>query len=1493
MTCHSLGVRFTMRRSRCALTGTLALPLFLAPALASADVQPFPTHIITSDDDGFFGPDQGFANGASAVFAIDLDSDGDTDVLSAARTNDQIAWYENIGGAPPTYVPHVITTNANFALSVFAIDVNGDGRIDVLSASRNDDTIAWYENNGGSPPTFTERLITTTADGANWVIAADLDGDSDIDVVSSSEFDDAIRWYENSGGLLPTFTTHVITQDPDGPGGGAQGFADSPQSVFAIDLDGDSDIDILSASSDNDRIAWYENNGAPSPSFTPRVISDTADVAWSVVAADIDGDSLIDVVSGSSRDDKVAWYRNLGGVPATFSAPNVITIHPDGVVPASNGVSSVVAIDVDADGDVDVAAISGQNDRLRWFESDGAATPMFTEHLVTDQADGGEVIYAEDVDDDGDIDFLSASIRIDEIAWYGVTGPPVVNLNTLAEFNAISDAIAAANSGHTLQIIGEVIPLEPHIDFLGKALTLQSNGAFEQPEGGIYDFADGAMIEAAPTRGIQAAGVYDIPVGAAVDVVAENFIQRATSIVTLGDASKLVADAASSLKLGGRVDLGDNAMLLTPARLTLGGVPPTYSLRLASSDMDGGQSSVAADLDGDGDLDIVTASYDDDSVAWLDNDGQAPPSFTYRLISNTVNGANDVATVDLDGDGDLDVVAAARIGDEVVWFENLGGSPPSFMALTAASGLNDPTSIAVRDLNDDEAPDIVVAANASNSVFWLENNGANPPMFTQRTITTSADGARNVTTADVNGDGFFDVISASRDDNTIAWHQSNGANPPMFTPHVVDATLLGAGDVAAHDIDGDGDVDLAASGFNADLIAIDEIVWYENLGGGSPAFVRHVLNDNVASGVSVTIRDIDRDGDQDILSAGFIDRELRLFENDGDTPPVFTERMIAVGVVQVRDITTGDLDGDADIDVIATSQFAGRVEWFEAAGSGQARSALTLGAGARVLSGDEYRQTQLTRLTTTGAAPFAPSAMVFSGEATLGGEYRFLLDAPMPPQLGDRFDVINASAIEGQFRISFFPGLPDPLAFVLRIVEASEGPASGETVTVQVEELLAGLQFENPTDTNVQQGVPTDAVAGFFNGDGALDLAVTIPDALGGNGSVVVLLGDPMAPGAFLSGAQIPVGVNPSSIDAGFLDADGILDLAVTNAGDDTVTILFGAGDGTFTSAGDFATGPDPSAVAIALIDANALGDVLVTNANNGGGGGSLTVIFDAGLGPFADSFLLNTPVGSGPSTVCPADVDMDRQADAVVANSASGDISVVRYLGNRVFAAQAVFEAGNGPTSLAIADLDGDGLPDLIIANLFNTLQPDGSLNGEVSILINESSPGNVQFAPAIQIPVGLNPQSVKSVDWDADGDPDIAVIAGDPPVIKIIRNDTLPGGASGVVLAEAMNVSSSVVPAVLESGDVDADGDEDLITVGAMASSFAVTEGAAPIGGVGFHPAVVGVLGDLNGDGIVNGADLATLLANWGLGGAADLSGDGIVNGADLATLLANWTS
>jgi hypothetical protein len=90
-----------------------------------------------NDGAGNFGTQQIIttnANGASSVYATDLDGDGDGDVLSASRIDSKIAWYQN-NGTGNFGAQQIITTNAIYATAVYATDLDGDGDADVLSAS--------------------------------------------------------------------------------------------------------------------------------------------------------------------------------------------------------------------------------------------------------------------------------------------------------------------------------------------------------------------------------------------------------------------------------------------------------------------------------------------------------------------------------------------------------------------------------------------------------------------------------------------------------------------------------------------------------------------------------------------------------------------------------------------------------------------------------------------------------------------------------------------------------------------------------------------------------------------------------------------------------------------------------------------------------------------------------------------------------------------------------------------------------------------------------------------------------------------------------------------------------------------------------------------------------------------------------------------------------------------------------------------------------------
>ena len=275
--------------------------------------------------------------------------------------------------------------------------------MDVLSASKNDDKIAWYPNDG-SGNFGTQQVITTAANGARSVYASDLDGDGDMDVLSASENDDKIAWYPNdgSGNFGPQY---VIS-----------GIADGARSVYAADLDGDGDMDVLSASTDvsifgspYDSIEWYANDGLGNFSFQPIIDQGMSIIgAVSVYATDLDGDGDMDVLSASRDDDKIAWYPNDGS--GNFGTQQVITT-------AADSAYDVYATDLDGDGDMDVLSASGNDDKIAWYPNDGSGN-FGPQQVITTAADTAYSVYATDIDGDGDMDVLSASASDDKIAWY-------------------------------------------------------------------------------------------------------------------------------------------------------------------------------------------------------------------------------------------------------------------------------------------------------------------------------------------------------------------------------------------------------------------------------------------------------------------------------------------------------------------------------------------------------------------------------------------------------------------------------------------------------------------------------------------------------------------------------------------------------------------------------------------------------------------------------------------------------------------------------------------------------------------------------------------------------------------------------------------------------------------------------------------------------------------------------------------------------------------
>ncbi len=322
--------------------------------------------------------------GAVSVVAVDMDGDGDMDVVSAGQVYDAVYWHENDGSQ--SFTQHEVATNLADVQVVFAVDIDGDGDIDVLSAENVAKTVTWHENDGSQ--NFTSHTIGTNRDGLCAVFAVDIDGDGDMDILSASRWDDTVVLYENDGS--EGFTLQEITTSAAGAA-----------AVCAADVDSDGDMDILVGSRDDDTVAWYENDG--SESFMEHKIATNADWVISVCAADVDEDGDMDVLSASCFDNTVAWYENDGSESFTKHA----------ITTNAGGVGYVYAVDVDGDGDVDALSATWDDLIASWYENDGSEN--FTKH---DIGAGDGSVFAADMDGDGDLDVLSTMWDDFTVFWY-------------------------------------------------------------------------------------------------------------------------------------------------------------------------------------------------------------------------------------------------------------------------------------------------------------------------------------------------------------------------------------------------------------------------------------------------------------------------------------------------------------------------------------------------------------------------------------------------------------------------------------------------------------------------------------------------------------------------------------------------------------------------------------------------------------------------------------------------------------------------------------------------------------------------------------------------------------------------------------------------------------------------------------------------------------------------------------------------------------------
>lgn len=346
--------------------------------------------------------------------------------------------------AAPVFTEHPVVVNNNDpATSVTSADVDGDGKIDLLSISERN-TIAWHENDGVG--NFTTHLVWPDEDnepamGNSSLASADLNGDGHIDLVSYRDgviYDDGafgwqeIAWYESDG--EGSFTKKEISIEFGEPGR----YLERPPGLFTVDVDGDGDIDLIMNLGSVAKILWYENDG--DGNFSQRVVNDYApDGSGNFPApvvnadvADVNGDGNIDVFSLSSVD--LSWYQNNG---AGVFTRHVISSGLD--LDALVGRPHITSADVNGDGDMDILAVSGAS--ILWYQGDGAGN--FTSHVDRlDPFTDALSVTSTDVDGDGIVDLIRGGY--DSISW--LKGDGLGNFTPHVVSNNVGYAVSVASA---------------------------------------------------------------------------------------------------------------------------------------------------------------------------------------------------------------------------------------------------------------------------------------------------------------------------------------------------------------------------------------------------------------------------------------------------------------------------------------------------------------------------------------------------------------------------------------------------------------------------------------------------------------------------------------------------------------------------------------------------------------------------------------------------------------------------------------------------------------------------------------------------------------------------------------------------------------------------------------------------------------------------------------------------------------------------------------
>jgi len=888
------------------------------------------------------------------VVLYDFDGNGKTDVAVNDPTGNAIYIMLNNGNATKPYgaTPSVTLATNTRPLQLTCADIDGDGLKDLLVLCPDGNRIDIFRNTStGGTVSFAAMSTLTVASSAVSFAVGDLDGDGLPDIAVTNTSTTGVSVYKNvtSAGSIKFGTPVTYT-------------AYQPTAIAIADMNGDGKPDLLYCLPSGSELDIMKNNS------TPGTISLSAPVYFSpnfatqkLTVCDVDGDGKPDLLmTGSSGLEVVANTTPVSG-KFSFAAPKFFPLQvidtnlynrqqlrgTNGTNP--NVTSTTVTMgDIDGDGKADAIVLYSILPPTTEFSIlRNLSTPGNIKFDVDEEYSSNvpESVDVGDVDGDGKPDIIAGTREVGVVDFIKnrVTEPTLTGYQISAGGTV---TISGTNLLKTSSVVINGIPVTSFtinsatsITAMVAANIMGTIGA-TTPYGtatyhGFTNVKAPVITSFSPASG---------PVGTTVTITGANFGSSAANNVVYFGTSKATATVASSTSITVTVPYGS---LYQPISVTTNN-QTGYSAQIFNTTFQGAgakftqasfapqtnsvpgygsRSAAQADFDGDGNLDIVVASYGGtptSNIFVYQNTGNKITPFSNKQTLTLTTGGNpsDVITADFNGDGKTDLLVVNSYSNTISVFQNTStpgnitfAARQDFAAYIAA------TNLYLGDLDGDGKPDLVSidATGPIGVISVYRNTSDNSTISFDKKVDYNAGGlADGLTLTDMDGDGKLDMIVGTSTGTNIFRNTSvtgavSFASPTAFS----NITLANGTGITAGDLDADGKPDLVVAN------AFGQFSVYKNIStAGNVALSSGLTLVLPANSIPqrITINDFDGDGKPDILVSNSNGTSVSLFKNESTSSALsFDTKVDYTTGNSPYTVASADFNNDGKPDMLVTT----------------------------------------------------------------------------------------------------------------------------------------------------------------------------------------------------------------------------------------------------------------------------------------------------------------------------------------------------------------------------------------------------------------------------------------------------------------------------------------------------------------------------------------------------------------------------------------------